>query len=439
MRARKEVVFALSPVLRERISWDINKHWLVAIGSNPPHIPAPPHATWEMGTHSSLLDHTHHRLVFIDFFDKTEKAFLARARATPRAHACGLRMWRRMWRRISIPRAHARALRHDICCKTCHEPRTLRPHLSRAHIPLYMPHDAHPRRYMCMCVRSLRPWSTQVANALEQVVYAPSDRPEAPRLYIVFKGTVKYQGKLLGPGSKFGDRDFLLTGRHVVYTRAICKTYVHADYLHAKDLWEIAADFPEAHRNLMRHVLYEAFRQYMMNLGRDVKAAKRRGACVRVPTAAKGLMRGPGRIAGLEPSSSKAPNAAPSSTDGAVTTSLERVGETPTEPPMSVPQHLPIQIEISSELLSGIADACMTLSKVHQLLSKATVTRRAAADPATDSAPAPSCSQAGGGGWFGSDRAWARASNTALSSDVSSNGAGGVRQSTFMKWGDFEA
>ena len=171
----------------------------------------------------------------------------------------------------------------------------------------------------------------------------------------------------------------------------------------------------------MRHVLYEAFRQYMMNLGRDVKAAKRRGACVRVPTAAQGLMRGPGRIAGSEPSSSKAPNAAPSSTDGAVTTSLERVGETPTEPPMSVPQHLPIQIEISSELLSGIADACMTLSKVHQLLSKATVTRRAAADPATDSAPAPSCSQAGGGGWFGSDRAWARASNTALSSDVSSN------------------
>jgi hypothetical protein len=31
MRARKEVVFALSPVLRERVSWDINKRWIIFI------------------------------------------------------------------------------------------------------------------------------------------------------------------------------------------------------------------------------------------------------------------------------------------------------------------------------------------------------------------------------------------------------------------------
>jgi hypothetical protein len=29
LQARKEVVFALSPILRERTSWDINKRWIV--------------------------------------------------------------------------------------------------------------------------------------------------------------------------------------------------------------------------------------------------------------------------------------------------------------------------------------------------------------------------------------------------------------------------
>jgi hypothetical protein len=92
---------------------------------------------------------------------------------------------------------------------------------------------------------------------------------------MIFKGTVKYNGESLGPGNAFGERDFLLTGTHVMYTRAKCKTYLHADLLKPEELWKLAADFPQAMEGLKRHVLFEAFRAYMMRLAFDKAAAAR--------------------------------------------------------------------------------------------------------------------------------------------------------------------
>lgn len=113
------------------------------------------------------------------------------------------------------------------------------------------------------------PFLAQVAMALEHVVYVPGDRPEMPRLYVIFKGTVKYMGHILGPGSTFGERDVLLCGPEVLYIRACCKTYVHANFLLPSRLFELATEFPVAMKNLKKHILREAFRREMHRLGRE--------------------------------------------------------------------------------------------------------------------------------------------------------------------------
>jgi hypothetical protein len=133
--------------------------------------------------------------------------------------------------------------------------------ISHRHLPTAHLHSTRHRNHV-----HVHASATQVALALESAVYVPGDRPEARRLWVIFKGTVKYDGTTLGPGRTFGERDALLTGPDVVYLRASCKTYVHCNFCCAEELFRIAADFPQAKKNMNRSVLREAFKRFMFRL-----------------------------------------------------------------------------------------------------------------------------------------------------------------------------
>jgi hypothetical protein len=90
---------------------------------------------------------------------------------------------------------------------------------------------------------------------MHPVMYTPRDRPEVSRLYVLFKGTVKYAGKALGPGKIFGEQDVLLRGHFVIREQASCKTYVHANFIGQEDLYHLAADYPAAMRGMKANVM----------------------------------------------------------------------------------------------------------------------------------------------------------------------------------------
>jgi CRP-like cAMP-binding protein len=124
------------------------------------------------------------------------------------------------------------------------------------------------------------PFLTSVALRMQQAVYAPGDRPDASALYVVFKGSVKYNGKMLGPGDTFGEEDVLLHGEHHVRVQAMCKTYVHANYIPQDDLYELASHYPEAMRSMKKYVMWVMFRKYMIRLGREQIRIKKEAARV---------------------------------------------------------------------------------------------------------------------------------------------------------------
>jgi hypothetical protein len=91
-----------------------------------------------------------------------------------------------------------------------------------------------------------KPFLARMTLALKQDVYAPHDRPPMPRLYVIFKGAVKYENKMIGPGGTFGTKDVLLSGPTIQYLTAVCQTYVHVDSVSPEELYELGAEFPEA-------------------------------------------------------------------------------------------------------------------------------------------------------------------------------------------------
>jgi len=118
---------------------------------------------------------------------------------------------------------------------------------------------------------------------MHPVVYTPRDRPEVSRLYVLFKGTVKYAGKALGPGKIFGEQDVLLRGHFVIREQASCKTYVHANFIGQEDLYHLAADYPAAMRGMKANVMWNALRRYMRRFGREILHQKARGLSVGGP------------------------------------------------------------------------------------------------------------------------------------------------------------
>lgn len=120
-----------------------------------------------------------------------------------------------------------------------------------------------------------RAFLTKIALLMKQVVYAPGDRPLAPRLYIIFRGTVKYGGKNRGPGDTFGEEDCLLSGEHVVHRVGLCNTYVHANFVGPEELFATAEEYPEAHKALRKHVTRIALEKFLRRLGKEALRQKR--------------------------------------------------------------------------------------------------------------------------------------------------------------------
>jgi len=204
-----------------------------------------------------------------------------------------------------------------------------------------------------------------VSNSFEHAVYAPSDRPEAPRLYVIFKGTVKYHGEALGPGNVFGERDFLLTGANVMYFRASCKTYLHADYLEPQILWALASDFPKAKKTLQRYVMREAFRQYLLRLGQEQIVTKRHDA------------RGTGVPLPQGPAARLAAEAK------AVAQALRERRDTAAAP--SPAEEDFDAVEVSSELLQSITAELLCSKKVHAALRNSMTKQRTSSRTTFDS------------------------------------------------------
>jgi len=127
-------------------------------------------------------------------------------------------------------------------------------------------------------------------------------------------------------------------------------SYVHADFLTPEDLWEVAGNFPESRRHLLRKVLFEAFKQYLVRLGKDVLAAKRaqtKGTLKASSDAAR-LLEDPKKVA-FERLSKNSRTMSMSSTDA--------VGAEPMVP-----------LEMTPEFLSSIGAALVASPQVHHQL-----------------------------------------------------------------------
>ena len=88
----------------------------------------------------------------------------------------------------------------------------------------------------------------KVALAMDVSVFVPKDRPPPRRLYLITQGVALYKGKQLGIGASWGAEDVLLVDRkNSARLRAFAMTYLHVQWLDAKVLDSLKAEFPRAH------------------------------------------------------------------------------------------------------------------------------------------------------------------------------------------------
>ena len=76
-----------------------------------------------------------------------------------------------------------------------------------------------------------KPFLSAIALSMKHTIYVPTERPSVGRLYVIFQGFCRYDGKTLGKGTNFGERDVLLRNDYTKRPSATAVTYLHVHYI----------------------------------------------------------------------------------------------------------------------------------------------------------------------------------------------------------------
>jgi CRP-like cAMP-binding protein len=118
-----------------------------------------------------------------------------------------------------------------------------------------------------------KPFLTKLALMMKQTLFAPLEQPPPRRLYVIFKGTVRYNRGILAPGEYFGHRDVLLRNDYSPRPKAFALTFVQAHYIDTESLRSLAKedDFPEAMKFINRWVILTALKHWLIMRVRQTK------------------------------------------------------------------------------------------------------------------------------------------------------------------------
>ena len=117
----------------------------------------------------------------------------------------------------------------------------------------------------------------QVATHLKSEVYVPLERPPLGRLYVIYKGSARYRGRVRGGGYSWGALDVMLPNAPL-QKRAIATTYLHVLWIDGKKLRRIAKDFPADARSMRTWTLWKGLKEYLLDNLRKASEEERRAA-----------------------------------------------------------------------------------------------------------------------------------------------------------------
>ena len=117
----------------------------------------------------------------------------------------------------------------------------------------------------------------QVATHLKSEVYVPLERPPLGRLYVIYKGSARYRGRVRGGGYSWGALDVMLPNAPL-QKRAIATTYLHVLWIDGKKLRMCAKDYPDDARSMRTWTLWSGLKEYLLDNLRHASAQERRDA-----------------------------------------------------------------------------------------------------------------------------------------------------------------
>jgi len=115
-----------------------------------------------------------------------------------------------------------------------------------------------------------KPFLAKLALAMQLVVFIPKESPPTQKLYVIFDGTVRFNGRTLGPGSTFGESDVMLSNARV-RLKATCNTYLQAGCIGPETLKELGREYPGAYKSMRKWVIFRAMMDFMISVLREAR------------------------------------------------------------------------------------------------------------------------------------------------------------------------
>lgn len=116
----------------------------------------------------------------------------------------------------------------------------------------------------------------EVALSMEPMVFVPTERPPAKRLYIIVEGMVRHKGQTLSKGESYGAEDVLLKGTLANNRRAHAVTYLHVLWIGAPKMDMLGATHRTAYLLTKLWGIVYTCGTVIVNEYREEKAAENR-------------------------------------------------------------------------------------------------------------------------------------------------------------------